>query len=191
MAWLGWELSRIHNTPISLPPTHLPTPLSWLILYLPHPPITMDYPQISTDFPTMCFFIFGLLTEVEEELIKRIAIILRRASFPFSWSVVFWCFFDFNNNENALSGEETAASNRKQHTEGFSSFPRTSHRYRWIIHAQSINTYRLSQYVERVLWYVGHLLNTHWTRFNIFWSSWTSVIAHGESSGWLGAAPGY
>ena len=44
---------------------------------------------ISTDFTIMCFFVFGLLTEVEEELIRRIAIIFRRASFSFSSVVDF------------------------------------------------------------------------------------------------------
>ena len=32
-------------------------------------PLTLDYPQISKDFPIMCFFIFGMLAEIEEELI--------------------------------------------------------------------------------------------------------------------------
>ena len=44
---------------------------------------------ISTDFAIMCFSVFELLTQVEKELIRRIAIIVRRASF--SWSSLL-CF---------------------------------------------------------------------------------------------------
>ena len=33
----------------------------------------MDNSQISTDFPIMCFFVFELLTEAGEELIRGIA----------------------------------------------------------------------------------------------------------------------
>ena len=78
---LGVVTSHPPLPPLPTPhvPTHpLPHPLG---LYLPHPPT--DYPQISIDFPTMCFFVFGLLMEVEEELIRRIAIVSRRASFRF------------------------------------------------------------------------------------------------------------
>ena len=38
---------------------------------------------ISTEFTIVCFFVFKMPTEVEEEMIRRIAIISRRASFPF------------------------------------------------------------------------------------------------------------
>ena len=52
---------------------------------------------ISTDFTIMCFFVFELLTEVEEELIRRIAIIFRRASFSFS-SFPAFSFFLISKN---------------------------------------------------------------------------------------------
>ena len=45
--------------------------------------MSIDSPQISTDFVIMWFFIFELLTDGEEELIRQIAIIFRRASFSF------------------------------------------------------------------------------------------------------------
>ena len=65
-----WESS--HHTPH--PPTHLPTPPSWLIPTPPLQPIrlmltptTSDCPQISIDVPIMRFVIFGMPSEVEEE----------------------------------------------------------------------------------------------------------------------------
>ena len=45
----------------------------------------MDDPQISIGFAIIWFFGFELRTKVEEELIRRIAIICRCASVPFSW----------------------------------------------------------------------------------------------------------
>ena len=45
----------------------------------------------------MCFFIFELLTDVEKELIRRTAIIFRRASFSFSSFVGFWWFLNSKN----------------------------------------------------------------------------------------------
>ena len=80
-----------HPTPHPVPfTTHPPIPYPTLLAYtypplpLP-PPTTLDYLQISIDFPIMSFFSFGMLTEeVEEDFIGRIAIILRRASCSFS-----------------------------------------------------------------------------------------------------------
>ena len=78
---LGVVTSHAPQPPTRLPtrPTHLPT-LHPLGLYLPRAP----HPLTSIEFPTIFFFIFGLRTEVEEELIKRIAIIFRCASLPFA-----------------------------------------------------------------------------------------------------------
>ena len=77
----GGGLGSCHVTP----PLPTPHPLG---LYLPpHPPTTLDYQQIckiSIEIPTKCIFTFGLLTEVEEGLMRGIAIISRRASLSFS-----------------------------------------------------------------------------------------------------------
>ena len=48
----------------------------------------MNDPQISTDVPTMCFSIFELLTEIEEEWFKQIAVIFRCVSFSVTWRFV-------------------------------------------------------------------------------------------------------
>ena len=69
----------------------------------------MESPQISTDFPIMCFFGFELLTEVEEELMSRISITFRCASFHvhvFSVSTVFKV-----RTEITFVGEEDAVGN--------------------------------------------------------------------------------
>ena len=51
---------------------------------------------LSTDIPrspTMCFHTFGLLPEVEEELLRWVAIIFRCTSFSCSWFVSFAVFW--------------------------------------------------------------------------------------------------
>ena len=77
--WATWE-SSCHGHALGTARA-----VRWLMLTPPptHPPTTLDYLQISIDFPTMCFFIFELPTEVEEELNRRFALILRCAFFSF------------------------------------------------------------------------------------------------------------
>ena len=74
------------------------------------------------------FFVFGMLTEVEEELIRRITIIWRRTSFACSWSFRFWGFI-ISRNKVAFFLWETARGNREKHTESFSNFRWIMHRY--------------------------------------------------------------
>ena len=89
-----------HHPPIHLPtpphpPTHLPTPthppaypilLDYTYPAVPAPPpapTTLDYPQISIDFPIMCFSIFGLPMETEGNMIRRVAILVGARLFVF------------------------------------------------------------------------------------------------------------
>ena len=60
--------------------------------HITHPPPPPEKKKKSTDVTIMCFFIFELLMDVEEELIRRIDIIFRRASFSFSSFFGFLCF---------------------------------------------------------------------------------------------------
>ena len=86
--------------------------------------LSMDNPQISTDFQIMCvFFLFrsGLLMEVERELIRRIAIIFGAHLFRFHDCSVFE-LFQFSTNQITFEGGEAARGNRANHTEGFSDF---------------------------------------------------------------------
>lgn len=76
-------------TTLWLIPNHTPHPQPIRITLTPQP--TLDYPAISIDFPIMRLFIFGLLTEWEEELIKQIAIISWR-----TFCCVLCCFSMFS-----------------------------------------------------------------------------------------------
>ena len=76
----------------------------------------MDNPQISTDFPSIRFFILELLQEGEEDLIRRIVVMFRGAYFSCS------CFVDvclISKNKVAFFGKQDAADNRENHLEGF------------------------------------------------------------------------
>ena len=58
------------NPPTFLPQTHQhPYPASWLIL--PPPPATLDYQQISIDFPTMYFSNLDCLGKLRKNKLNR------------------------------------------------------------------------------------------------------------------------
>ena len=60
----------------------------------------------------MHVFIFELLTEVEHELLKQIAIMFRGACFLFSW-VVDFCRLEFQKNNVAFQREKRPEATAK------------------------------------------------------------------------------
>ena len=55
------------------------------------PVVTQVQDELILDFPTMSFLIFGLLAEVEEELMRRVAIIFRRTFFRcFDFAIIYF-----------------------------------------------------------------------------------------------------
>ena len=115
---VGWGGSGSHRI---APPTSLHHPHGLCLsapqkkASPPHHP-KLDYPKISIDFPIVYFCIFGLLTEVEEEWIRRIVI---RRAFAQGVSDHEKCVFDIspchffefvrsNCNCNQLKSTQTA-----------------------------------------------------------------------------------